>query len=271
MEENIERFERIRSYIKGEMSIEERASFERELLNDKELAKECEEIEGISKATIKVQKEEQLQRDLEMVEREMAEADALAKSMRETTPFLKRIQQWFSPGSFDVSASANGETEEVTLSYSTRLVLSFAVAAALALGVFLPVNNHLASVGYNEAGRLLESGSWQFNTYRGDDDIADKMDNCSALIQEGRFEETLQLINDTETAIEEHIFSLSGDDSAILKILELENAKQDLEFSKAVIYMREKKVGRAKHILKQIANSDSIRSEDAKRILKEVY
>ena len=250
MEENIERFERIRSYIKGEMSIEERASFERELLNDKELAKECEEIEGISKATIRIQKEEQLQKDLEMVEREMAEADALAKSIYTTEPFSQKVKQWFSP---------------------VRAVISLAVAAALALGVFLPVNNHLASAGYNEAGRLLESGSWQFNTYRGDDDFADKMDNCSALIQEGRFEEALQSINDTETAIEEHIFSLSGDDSAILKILELENAKQDLEFSKAVIYMREKKVGKAKHILKQIANSDSIRSEDAKRILKEVY
>jgi hypothetical protein len=249
------------------MSIEERISFERDLLQDKELAAECEEIEGISKATVKVHKEEQLQKDLEMIEREMAEADKLAKSLSSTTPFFKKVQQWFTPDAFEATPNAQGST----MTFASRMVLTCAVAAALALGVFLPVNNHLASVGYNEAGRLLESGSWQFNTYRGDDDIADKIDNCSALIQEGRFEETLQLINDTETAIEEHIFSLSGDDSAILKILELENAKQDLEFSKAVIYMREKKVGKAKHILKQIANSDSIRSEDAKRILKEVY
>ena len=251
MEENIERFERIRSYIKGEMSIEERVAFERDLLHDKELAKEFEEIEGISKATVKVYEEEQLQKDLEMVEREMAEADQLTKSLHTTEPFYQKVKQWLSP---------------------LKTVISLAVAASLALGIFLPVNNHhLAVSGYEEANRLLESGSWQFNTYRSDDVITDKMDNCFAQIHEGKFEEALNSINETEAAIEEQISSLSADDSAFLRISELERAKQELEWHKAVLLMHDKKVGKAKRLLKLIAKSDNVYSGKARIILKEIY
>lgn len=251
MEENIERFERIRSYIKGEMSIEERISFERDLLDDKELAKEFEEIEQISKATVKVYEEEQLQKDLEMVEREMADADKLAKSLHTTEPFFRRVKQWLTPA---------------------KTVISIAVAAALAFGVFLPVNNHnLAVAGYNEADKILSNGNIQFNTLRGDDEISDKLESSIALIQDGKYKEALASLTEVEESIDEQMPALSGDDSAIMRISELNKMKQDTEWYRAVILMREKKVGQAKKLIKQIASSESTHSEEALRILKEVY
>ena len=251
MEENIDRFERIRSYIKGEMSIEERVSFERDLLNDKELAKEFEEVEQISKATVKVYKEEQLQHDLEMVEREMAEADKLVKSLQPTEPFFQRVKQWLTPA---------------------KTVISFSVAAALALGVFLPINNHnLAVSGYEEAGKILASGSIQMNTLRGDDEISDKLKSSYSMIQDGKCQEALASLKEVEEAIDQQISALSNDDSAIMRISELNKIKQDAEWYRAVIHMREKKVGQAKRSLKQIANSDSQYASEASRILNDVY
>jgi len=268
MEENIERFERIRSYIKGEMSIEDRISFERDLLNDNELAKEFEEIEGISKATVKVYEEEQLQHDLKMVEREMAEADKLANSLLTKEPFFKKVQQWFTPGSYEATPNPNGST----LSFGSRMAITFAVAAALALGVFLPVNNHhLAVAGYNEAGQILSNGQIQFNTLRGDDEISDELKSSYSMIQDGKYQDALTSLTEVEEAIDQQISELSGDDSAIMRISELNRMKQDAEWYRAVILMHEKKVGQAKKLLKLIAKSDSVYSEKASRILKEVY
>ena len=268
MEENIERFERIRSYIKGEMSIEERISFERDLLADKELAKEFEEIEQISKATVKVYTEEQLQKDLEMVEREMAEADKLAKSLRTKDQFFQKVKRWFTPDSYDVAPNADG----TTFTFVPRMAITFAVAAALTLGVFLPVNHHnLAMSGYAEAGEILKPENIQFNTLRGDDEISDKLESSIALIQDGNYKEALALLTEVEETIDEQISSLSGDESAILRVGELNKMKQDAEWYQAVILMREKRVGQAKKLIKHIAESDSSYSEEAKRIMKEVY
>ena len=251
MEDNIERFERIRSYIKGEMSIEERISFERDLLQDKDLAKEFQEIEGISKATVKVYEEEQLQEDLEMVEREMAVADNLARSLYAKEPFSQKVKQWLTPA---------------------KTVISFAVAAALALGVFLLINNHnLAVSGYEEAGKILASGSIQMNTLRGDDEISDKLKSSYSMIQDGKCQEALASLKEVEEAIDQQISALSNDDSAIMRISELNRMKQDAEWYRAVILMHEKKVGQAKKLLKMIAKSDSVYSEKAGKVLKEVY
>ncbi len=251
MEENIERFERIRSYIKGEMSIEDRISFERDLLNDNELAKEFQEIEGVSKATVMAYKEKQLQEDLEMVEREMAGADKLAKSLHTSEPIFQRVKQWLTPA---------------------KTVISFAVAAALALGVFLPINNHnLAVSGYEEAGKILASGSIQMNTLRGDDEISDKLKSSYSMIQDGKCQEALASLKEVEEAIDQQISALSNDDSAIMRISELNKIKQDAEWYRAILLMHEKEVGKAKKHLKQIASSESTHSEEALRILKEVY
>lgn len=268
MEENIERFERIRSYIKGEMSIEDRISFERDLLNDNELAKEFEEIEGISKATVKVYEEEQLQHDLEMVEREMAEADKLAKSLLTKEPFFQKVKRWFTPDSYDVAPNADG----TTFTFVPRMAITFAVAAALTLGVFLPVNHHnLAMSGYAEAGEILKPENIQFNILRGDDETSDKLESSFTLIQDGKYKEALASLTEVEETIDEQISSLSGDDSAIMRISELNRMKQDAEWYRAVILMHEKKVGQAKKLLKQISKSDSVYSEKAKQLLKEVY
>lgn len=268
MEENIERFERIRSYIKGEMSIEDRIAFERDLLNDEELAQEFEEVEQISKATVRVYEEEQLQKDLEMVEREMAEADKLAKSLRTKDQFFQKVKRWFTPDSYDVAPNADG----TTFTFVPRMAITFAVAAALTLGVFLPVNHHnLAMSGYAEAGEILKPENIQFNTLRGDDEISDKLESSIALIQDGKNKEALASLTEVEESIDEQISALSGDDSAVLRIAELNRMKQDAEWYRAVLLMRDKKVGQAKKLLKQIAKSDSAHAEEARKILKEVY
>lgn len=289
MEESVLQFERIRSYILDKMSVEDRVAFERDLIRDKELYAEYEKLKDISRAAMSVRAKEEIRSILSKVEQEHAtnpshvdehKLQELEQDLEKldgiedvkSVSLLTKIKGWFSPGSVEASSNSNGDTRGVTLSYSSRLVLSFAVAAALFFAVFLPVNNHhLAVSGYQEADRLLESGSWQFNTYRSDDVIADKMDNCFAQIHEGKFEEALNSINETEGAIEEKISSLSGDNSALLRISELERAKQELEWQKAVLLMHDKKVVKAKRLLKQIAKSDSIYSGKARKILKEVY
>lgn len=268
MGENIERFERIRSYIKGEMSIEEAAAFERELLHDKGLASEFERIELISKAVVKVHKAEQVKEDLEMVEREMAEADKLAKSLRTTTPFFKKVQQWFTPDTVEATPNAQGST----MTFASRMVLTCAVAAALALGVFLPINNHhMAVSGFAEAGEILKPENLQFYTFRGDDEIADKLTAGYEEIKEGRYQEAFNTLTEVEGTIDEQLASLSGDDSAVLRVSELNKMKQEAEWYRAILLMHDKKVGKAKKLLRQISKSGSVYSEEAKEILKSVY
>ena len=97
------------------------------------------------------------------------------------------------------------------------------------------------------------------------------LNTCYEEIQEEKYQDALNTINNTEVAIEKQISQLSGDDSAVLRLAELERARQDAAWIKAVLLMKEKEVGKAKRLLKTISASESTHSQDAERILKEIY
>ena len=270
------------------MSVEERAFFERDLLSDKNLSAEYEYLKDVSQAVVKINSEEQLralltkaeeehkanpaivddekiQKELEQVERDLAFLDNA-----EVKPsFLNKVKAWFANDSKDGSSAESAPV--FRLPYSSRLAISLAVAAGLALAVILPYNANLASSGYTEATRLLETGNWQINSLRGDDEITDIMKDYYEMIQAGKYDDALKSIDTAEAAINEMISSLSGDDSAISRLAELERTKQEIEWNKAILLMQDKKVGKAKRLLKVISQSEGVHSQEAKRILEEVF
>lgn len=288
MEKDILQFERIRSYIQDRMSVEERTSFERDLLSDKNLSAEYEFLKGVSQAVVKINSEEELrallakaeeehkanpaivdeeklQRELEKVERDLAMLD----KAEEKPSFINRVKAWFIPGPND--GSSTEPVPVIRLPYSSRLAISLAVAAGLALAIILPYNANLAKSGYTEATSLLEAGNWQINSLRGDDEMTDLIKDCYEMIQAGKYDDALKSIDNAEATLEEMISSLSGDDSAISRLAELNRIKQEIEWDKVLLLMKEKKVGKAKKLLKVISSSDGVHSREAQRILSEVY
>ena len=284
------------------MSISEAAAFERDLLQDKDLNAEYEMLRDISQAAkdiseeelrsmlAKAEKEAQsnpivvdkkiINAELNQIEKELHDIYGIEDSVPKWYKrFLNKLKAWFLPDAYGSAKNNHGQSlinleqqgSTVGLSYSLRLAISFAVVACLALAVVLPINHHLAVSGFSEAGRILESGGWQLNTLRGDNNISDLLKECYSEIHGGNYQEAQIKLVEAEKLLDEQADSLSGDNSAISELAELEQLKQDIAWCKALILMHDKKVGKAKHLLKGIAKSEGKYSLEAKRILKEIY
>lgn len=305
MNTETEQYERIQDYLLGRMSDEERADFERDLSTDDVLRQQYEDLSLLARSIQKANQEVDLRISLEETKQQFnqiadvslnnpaleAELDQVERELKnmgvlvdETTRsaglgirervsrFFGALVQWFIPSRNVSYLSSKGNTVVFSLPYASRMAISFAVVTTLALGVFLPVSYHSMAVsGFAEAEEILNPDNLLLNTYRGDDVITDKLNSCYTEIQEGRYQEAFNSLTEVEGAIEEQLALLLGNDSAILRISELNRMKQETEWYRAVILMHEKKVGQAKKLLKQIAKSDSVYSEKAGKVLKEVY
>jgi len=304
MKENIERSERIKKYILGEMNADESAAFEKELTQDSRLRMEYEMTKDIAHSVNKLGHAEKIRAtlaeeekgyvktrevqdiELQLVERELEEMEPQKKNI------IDWIKAWFSPDKLIVTThphhvniepafeSIVGEKENApevktassfALPFAYRIVVSVAVAAAIAIAVIVPHNVRMAKSGYEESLRILQSdGFITPQSFRGEDEISSMLELITEDMKAGQYADASTRIKITEKEIDRTISSLEGDDSAITRMAELEMAKQELLWYKAILLMNKKEVCEAKKILKQLARRDSSHSEEARRILKEI-
>ena len=311
-EENIERSERIKKYILGEMAADESAAFEKELAQDSKLRVEYEMMKDISHSVNKLGHEEKLRAmlaekekgyvktrevsddELKQVEEELEQnlhtvsvydpetgKFHIQDEPFDTSPVIPISTAAFAGADTDVPVASlvgiDADDENNKPSYSakpssTKWIIPFlAAAAAIALAVILPHNARLAKSGYQESLRILQSdGFISSQSFRGEDEIYSLLEMIAEDVNNGQYADALTRIKITEKEIDETIASLKGDDSAITRMAELEVAKQELLWYKAILLMNNKETGKAKKTLRRLARSDSSHSEEARRILKEI-
>lgn len=140
----------------------------------------------------------------------------------------------------------------------TIRITGITVAACLAIGVFL----HFDAVSdYRQYGNRIELID---ATSRGGESIHGVVN----AIKDGNYDEALRLIEDGESTP----FDFYDPNPEIMEQARLEYAKEqeDLQWYKAVIYMRMGKYIKARKLLKQIASEDGYYKADAQRALDEL-
>ena len=126
----------------------------------------------------------------------------------------------------------------------TFRIAAVAIAACLAVGVFVDVDNRSDYRNYGEMIAIAAEPA-----VRGARDVVNEV---AQYITENNYTEAMAVIDEAAT------MELSVSD------------QQELEWYKAVTYMRMGKWIKARKLLKQIAASDSAYSEDAQKALEEL-
>lgn len=144
-------------------------------------------------------------------------------------------------------------TERRRRTFAMR-ISSIAVAACLVLGVFVHFDTQS---DYRQYGLGIELA-----VSRG----GDYSDKVVVAIKDGRYDEALRLIEDVESTP----FDFYDPNPEIMENarLEYDQEQEDLQWYKAVTYMRMGKYIKAKRLLKQIASSDSEYKDEAQAALE---
>ena len=135
-------------------------------------------------------------------------------------------------------------------------ISSIAAAACLVLGAFVHFDTQS---DYRQYGLGIELAVSRGGGY---------LDKVAVAINEGHYDEALSIIADGERAQEFDCY-LESENIELMKqiILERNMERYNLQWYKAVTYMRMGKYYKAKKLLKQIAASDSHRKVEAKKAL----
>ena len=297
MNTEIEQYERIQEFLRGRLSDEDRAAFERDLATDDTLREQYEDLRLLARSINKTNQEVDLRMALEESEKQLAESSMAVQDEGAIDEELSRVEhelkmmgvsvedpepsvfhilrdrvkkvfsvirQWFLPTGYLSAGSSSENTLTFSLSYASRLALSFAVAASLALAIILPYNANLASSGFNYAPSRLE-----LQTYRGSS--SDMLEKAINSYNNGDYDSTLSYLEESNKGIEMALSQLGDSDSVFFAKQELLKELFDVDWYSALAYMKSKKVKKAKTILKSISNSDSPYSSEASRILNDVY
>ena len=145
-------------------------------------------------------------------------------------------------------------------------VVSFAVVCAAACA-YIPYYGHMARSGYEY------SMQQEYDTlrYRGDSPLLDKLNDVIALVNNRKPQEALALLETLESDCEAALAQFGDADEYVIERAQVASVREDISWYKAMSYMQEKKVFKAKSELRNIAKSGSSHAEEAERILKEVY
>ncbi len=291
--EEIEQYERIQEYLRDRMSNEERAGFENDLTTDDSLRQRYEELALLARAVKKSNQAAELKASLQKLETQLAESremttsasdlqDKLVEVERDLIEmgvvkpslfqvFSKRakrviraIGQWFTPSSATSTGSNNGITLTFSFSYASRMAVSFAVAASLALAVFLPYNAKKGSLGSQIAPDNIA-----MQTLRGDSD--GYLSDAVSLYNDGDFSGAESLFIKERNELRERISMISDDESNMLALEELNAELSQVEWYLALTYLKEKKPIKAKRLLKRIAQSDTPFASEASDLINTLY
>ena len=278
MEQEIDIFEEIRSYILGKMTSEEAVAFEERMAKDENLRREYENIREVGHAVTKmhsieairesIEKNAQtepavnsnLEEDLEELEKELAILEG--KDSPKRVSVWDTIVAWFTPE----GTTSEGGTIAFRYTYVSRLVVSLAVAASVAVAVIVPVNHHhLSTLGYKYAPEFLE-----IQTYRSDSD--EMMEEAMTSYNKGDYRDAEAKFEQVIGNLENKIDQLGDSDSDVLSKMTLTAEKDEAEWYCALTYMKNREVRKAKQLLKAIANNaNSPYHDEASKILEDVY
>lgn len=291
-------FERIQEYLRDKMSDEDRAAFERDLAADTLLRQQYEDMSllasSIKKANIEAEadlrilleeteaqiarapmrlNDPTLEAELNQVEKELRmmgvpvdepKRKSIQGIKKQISRFFSSLAQWFIPSGNVSDQSSEGNTTVFSLSYASRMAISFAVAASLALAIILPYNANMASSGYNYAPSRLE-----LKTYRGSS--SDMLEKATNSYNNGDYGLAFSYLNEAKNGIESTLAQLGDSDSDIIAKQDLNNQLYQIEWYRALVLMKDKKVKDAKRALRAISDSNSPFANEALDILDNVY
>lgn len=146
------------------------------------------------------------------------------------------------------------------------VVVSFAVSCAAAC-CYIPYYGHMANSGYEYSMQR----KYEVFHYRGDSPLLDKLNDVVALVNDRKPQEALALLEALEADCDAASAQFGDADEYIVERAQVASVREDISWYKAMSYMLEKKVFKAKSELRKIAKSGSSHAEEAERILKEVY
>ena len=256
MEEQII-FEEIRSYIQGKMTSEEAASFEEKLAKDENLRREYQNIREVGHAVTKVHSIEAIRASIEADEGKVTEPSPSLES--DLLNLEKELDL------LDATEDKQKKSSKVVQMNFTRIAASLAVAASLAFAVIIPVNRYrLGTAGYNYAPSNLEG-----QQFRGDSD--NLVEEAITSYNKGQYRDAETKLEQAIKELDESISQLGDSDTDIMNKLTLSSEKHEAEWYCALSYMKDRKINKAKKLLGSIANSDNPHSEEALRILENVY
>ena len=246
------------------MTSEEAAAFEEKLAKDENLRREYQNIREVGHAVTKVHSIEAIRASIKADEGKVTEPSPSLES--DLLNLEKELVV------LDAMEDKQKKSSKVIQMSFTRIAASLAVAASLALAVIIPVNhNHLKNAGYNESLRILQSEGFMrpMESFRGNDPFTIDLGEVQKVIQEGRHEDALTIIDEELRALNAWMPELEKEGS-VYSVAELEKVRQELEWYKAVLLLNQKETRSAKKLLKAISRSGSVYSEEATRILKDI-
>ena len=300
MNTEIEQYERIQEYLRGRMSDEDRAAFERDLSSDDSLREQYDDLsllihsikranqevdlrialdeyeEQHAKSSTAFQEDTAIDSELNQIEQELRKMgipveetkSSILKVLKDRTKGAFRfIVYWFIPTdklSAEPENGGGGKTMTVSLSYASRMAISFAIAASLALAIILPYNANIATSGFNYAPSRLE-----IQTFRGDSfDIIEEAINS---YNNEDYNAALSYLEEARNRLKTTLSKLSDSDSDVITKQRLSNELYKVEWYRALVLMKDKKVKGAKRTLRAISMSDSPFAKEALDILDNVY
>ena len=284
MNTEIDKYERIQEYLRGKMSNEDRIAFERDLATDDTLRQQCEDLSLLARSIKKANQEVDLRKALEETEQQIAEApeaslnnpslkaelDQVERELRMIgirkwiARFLNALTQWFVPSGNVSAQSSEGNTAVFSLSYASRMAISFAVAASLTLAIILPYNHSVGMSGYNYAPSYIELSSFRGSS----SDLLEKAINS---YNNGDYDQAFSYLEEAKNGIESTMGQLGDDDSDVIAKQGLNNELYQIEWYRALVLMKDKKVKKAKRALRTISESNSPFANEALDILDNVY
>lgn len=297
MNTEIEQYERIQEYLRGRMSDEDRAAFEGDLAADDALRQQYEELSLLARSIKKANQEVDLrmalaeteqqialspdasfnnpaiETELDQIERELRMMDVPAEEPERSSSqgikeqiarFFSVLAHWFIP-SGDVSAqSSEGNTVVFSLSYASRMAISFAIAASLTLAIILPYNRSVGMSGYNYAPSYIE-----LSNYRGSS--SEMLENAINSYNNGDYGQAFSYLEESKNSVESTLAQLGDDDSDVIAKQGLNNELYQIEWYRALVLMKNRKVKEAKRALRAISESNSPFADEALDILDNVY
>lgn len=297
MNTEIDKYERIQEYLRGKMSDEERVAFERDLATDDTLRQQCEDLSLLARSIKKANQEVDLRKALAETEQQIAKApdaslinpaldtelDQVERELRmmgvsvqkpkkrsvqgiseRMARFFSTLAQWFIPSGNVSAQSSEGNTVVFSLPYASRMAISLAVAASLALAIILPYNHSAVMSGFNYAPSYIELSSFRGGS-------SDLLEKAIDSYNNGDYDQAFSYLEEAKNGLESTLVQLGDEDSDVIAKQGLNNELYQIEWYRALVLMKDKKVKKAKRALRSISESNSPFANEALDILDNVY
>ena len=233
-----------------------------------------EEIEKqVSESSAPIKDEAEMEAEFQQIDQELRKMGVSFEELKPDTSqiqtnrtkrLFKAIEQWVIPTENSSSKPTRGNQASFSLSYVSRMAISFAVAASIALAIVLPYNATRASSGFNYAPSRLEPQTFRGSSY-------DILENAVNSYNNNDYGAALSYLEEAQNDLEANISRLGDNDFDIIIKQSLMDELYQVEWYRALTLMKDKKVKEAKRSLRDISESNSPYANEASLALEQVY